>query len=253
VSFQHLLDKLKSRFSNSHDQVDRRAYQRVQLRMPVMLRTAFEKKARAATVIEVGLGGVRLETTTEFREWEHVELTVPSVAMKGAGLPLEAVWRRKRKGAEGYWAGLRFLLETPEQEQAVVQFLLDDCQLGVLQLQERRRYVRVPMPLELDGRLFVKEGPRLTVKVRDLSLGGALLVAPESVAVESQAAVRIPLLADQPPFDGVGVVVRETERDGGFELGLNFDKLDAAHALALKKFLSHVLASPSSGEAGSTR
>jgi c-di-GMP-binding flagellar brake protein YcgR len=246
MNWVHLLARLKRLLSTGHDPVDRRAHSRMAVDMPVTVIITYENTPREARIINVGVGGLALESNIEFMVGDRVQLMMPQ-ASDDQRFMVQTVWRqRKKKGSDVYLSGMKFVVDTLQRKRTVAKFLLEDCKLGSLQPQERRKYLRVYIPQELTAHLVVKNGPKWDVRVLDLAMGGALLHCPQAVASGTQIGIRLNVEAGEPTIDCVGRVVRSVARDKDWEVGMAFEHVGSGHAARLKAFLVRTLSAGSS-------
>jgi hypothetical protein len=150
------------------------------------------------------------------------------------------VWVRKRKDSVSFELGMAFLIDSAAQRKAVAHFLLDDCRVGIRNPREMRRTPRVAA--ELRGLVMTADCNTSDVTVKDLAVGGALVVSPRQIERNSPVDLKIFLPNAPQALQAKGTVVR-CLRVGArsFELGVSFTTVADDHRDRLVSCLSRLL------------
>ena len=98
---------------------------------------------------------------------------------------------------------------------------------------ERRVFSRKEVHAEVqanrvDHTLAARRQPRVTLALRDLSLGGMSAISPMPLEQGERVAVHFPPLGDMGGWDAIGRVLRCVPSALGYRVALEFDPLRAA-------------------------
>lgn len=198
------------------------------------------------TLVAVNFGawGMQVESPLRLRRDEAITLhrarqPEERDAPRG-GAPLgRVVWVRRRKSGGIHDVGLVFVTDTDAQRRDAAAFLVNDCRVGVADPREHRRAPRVPT--EMRGSIMTPDCRTSEVVVQDIAVGGALAVSPRSVERNVDIDMKVVVSEGTAPLSFHGTVVRSIRRGRGYELGVAFTAVSAAHRDALVAYLSRRL------------
>lgn len=205
----------------------------------------------AMMALDCAATGLKVEVGKRLKKDEIVKLAVKDFekrreSINDAEAPrAKVVWVRKSRELMTYELGLAFILDSAEQRRGVAYFLLNECKVGISNPKENRRAPRISTGLNVQVRL--QNGALITATVKDIAVGGVLMVT--KGAIERKTAVEVRLfLADDPtkPMECQGTVVRclVSSRDH-FEIGVAFTGLTDEQKNRLVNALSKMLHSQS--------
>lgn len=194
-----------------------------------------------------GVQGLRVECSQRLKKDDRLSLFTqeqPEDARRGAVVRPEppharVVWVRKRKDPSVFDLGLAFILDTPTQRKSVAHFLLHDCRLGLRNARENRRMPRIHF--KMGGQLTTADCNTSEVVVKDVSVGGALILSPRELARNTTVELTINLPETTPALQCKGTVVRSLKVGRVFELGVSFTAVASDHQDRLVACLSRLL------------
>lgn len=195
-----------------------------------------------------GAQGVRVESPQRLRRHEILML-IPSrqpedrpaggSESESSAPHMRVVWTKRRKEEGSYEVGLVFILDTPHLRRAAAHFLLDDCRLGIRDPRENRKVPRVRA--EMAGVAMTEDCHSFDVTIKDIAMGGALLVSPRSVPRNTHLDIKVYLPEAPTPLQCHGTVVRTAKVGKHTELGVAFTSVAADHKERLVSFLSQLM------------
>ncbi len=204
---------------------DRRGYTRIESSAKVVVDLAGQRPV-LGKLIDLGLGGVRLEAPLKLAAGDRVELRSVSDSALDS-LSFRVVWASQNDTWSD--AGLAFEGTATEFLQSWVSQLF--CRFGgdIDQMLERRRYIRLPLEAPLELRLQDRRWP---ANLLDIGGGGVLLSSQADLPVGRYAEVflSVPgLLLD-------GTVVQKRREGENWLYSLNFTP-HSEEEPALKEYL----------------
>ena len=194
------------------------AERRRAVRIPCRIRAGVEGLGTPATVVNISVLGLRVETGGRLRK--NTVLSIEGREYQGQPLSARVVWCQNR---EGQWlAGLMFVGTNEEKNVSWVKTALDKLGANQNRVKERRAHIRVPA--EGIAYLANRSGDRLCEgQLRNLGLGGALFLSEVGI----QAGTTVRLQSDtmgRPKLDEPGTVrsCRKDVRSQHFLVGMEF-------------------------------
>ncbi|NDD29845.1 MAG: PilZ domain-containing protein [Proteobacteria bacterium] len=229
--------------------LERRRALRVRRKVPVIAVRSNNHQVPVVAV-EFGTQGLRLETAIRLKRGERVALYCarkPMETFRGRAFgtdlsaPLASVrWTRYVRDRLSWEMGASFVVETDLQAAAVARFLLEECEVGIVEGREYRRAPRLTANMRGLLRLPTKE--TVEVSVRDLAVGGALLLVAQEVPRHTMVRAEVVLSDDAEPLVCRGMVVRCLPRGRDrYELGVAFTGVADDHKQRLVAHLSQLL------------
>lgn len=190
--------------------------------------------------------GMRVECAERLKKGEILTLTLrapdarrPSINPREVALA-RAVWIRKQKNLLTHEVGLGFVLDTQDQRRGVAYFLLHECKVGIANPRENRQAPRVGANVRAQIKIAGREA--MTATVKDIAVGGLLLISPESLERRIKVEVAVFLPGTSSPLECAGDVVRCAKIDHvKHELGIVFTSVPDDHKERLVSYLSKLL------------
>ncbi|ODT75715.1 hypothetical protein ABS71_04185 [bacterium SCN 62-11] len=196
------------------------AERRRAVRIPCRIKVGVEGVGAPATVLNISVLGLRLETTGRLRK--NTVLTLEGRDYPGQPLSARVVWCQNRN--EQWLAGMMFVGSNEEKNISWVKTALDKLGAGQNRVKERRAHVRVPA--EGIAYLANRAGDRLCEgELRNLGLGGALFLS--EVGIQAGTSIRLQSdIQGRPKLDEPGTVrsCRKDVRSQHFLVGLEFSE-----------------------------
>ena len=223
----------------------RRAF-RVRRRMSL---SGTRKDGQSIALVAVNFGprGLRVETSVRLKRDEalHLQRVLQPEEREVGSLPpsflTRVIWVRPQPRSLGYEVGLVFVTSTESQARAAATFLVDG-HVGYRDPRENRRAPRYAG--DVRGSLMTPDCHTYEVAVRDISVGGALVLMARPVERNTEVALKFTLPHTSSPITCQGTVVRCTRvRGGAHELGIAFTGQNTEHRGALVDRLSLLLQS----------
>lgn len=194
------------------------AERRRAVRIPCRIRAGVEGLGTPATVLNISVLGLRVETTGRLRK--NTVLSIEGREYPGHPLSARVIWCQHRN--DQWLSGLMFVGTNEEKNISWVKTALDKLGAGQNRVKERRAHVRVPA--EGIAYLANRSGDRLCEgHLRNLGLGGALFLS--EVGIQAGTTVRLQSdLIGRPKLDEPGTVrsCRKDVRSQHFLVGLEF-------------------------------
>lgn len=200
--------------------------------------------------LDAGPNGLRVELGKRLQKGETLMLYSARQArqsFRNVGFGSDAaavygkiVWVKGHKDKIGHSAGIAFVLESGEDRAAVARFLLDDCDVGLVEGREHRMAPRVTS--ELSGFLKMPWNESIEGTVRDIAVGGALFIVSQPIPRHTIAEVHVDLPGMTTPLVCRGLVVRCIPRGTDVcELGIAFTVVAPDHKERLITTLARML------------
>lgn len=212
---------------------DRRSTPRVRCNIPVSCQTA--EGAMVCTLKDLSSSGARLFSDQKSAKHRVVALAPP----KGMGDTSKAVkgkvaWVRPARG--GYLIGIKFTA-SPSGWVATV---LRELGLSTNPPTQQRKFVRVPG--DMNVKLQV-QGLDKVVRLRDLSIGGALLTGRERLSRDQAVRLTLPSEADLPELEILSIACgcKKSGTTDNFDVSVKFTELSPKQRKALVKHLSYLM------------
>ncbi len=209
---------------------ERRDTPRARCNIPISCQTS--DAALVCTLKDLSSTGARLFSDQKCRKNRMVILSPP----KGMGESSKAIkgkiaWIRPTRG--GYLMGVKF----HSAASGWVHAVLRELGLSTHVPKQQRKFVRVPgdMNVKLQAQGFEK-----SVRLRDLSIGGALLTARERLAKDQTVRVTLPAESDVPELQLLSVACgcKKSQIADSFDVSIKFAELSDKQRKVLVKHLS---------------
>lgn len=212
---------------------ERRNTPRARCNIPLSCQTP--DGALVCSLRDISVRGARLFSDQKPRKGTVIVLAPPK-GMGDSTAPVKGkvAWVRPFQG--GYLMGIKFQAG-PAGWVAVV---LPELGLSHHVPTQQRKYVRVPGDLKVKLRT---QGFEKTLRLRDLSVGGALLTGRERVSVGQAVRLTLPSEADLPELEIVSATCdcNPSKVQGCFDISVKFAELQPKQKKALVKHLSYLL------------
>ena len=232
---QDLIAGVKGLFLGPHLD-ERRSTARALCEIPISCQT--RQGALLASLRDISRSGSRVLLDKKLSKGTIV-LLVPPKGMggeKAKAVKTKVMW--SRKVAAGYQTGVLF--QNPGDRGAWTSELLRELGLTSAPPSQRRKFIRVPASL---GVTLSVRGKRFDSKLEDLSLGGALVLAPQLQPPNSPATLVIKAYSGIPEVELHGQVQssKSKPKTGGFSLSIKFDSITGPQKKILVKHLSELM------------
>lgn len=245
-----IIERLKNAVGLTDNQIaslERRGRLRVQKRVPLVgIRPNSEQVHMVA--LDFAQRGIRVETgravqkdelftvyvtrkaSQVFRDVEFsTDVTAPRASV---------VWVKYLKDKMSWEAGLSFHMETDTEVANVALFLLEDCGISIGEGREHRTSPRLSTELDASMKI-VSTHETIAGKVRDIAVGGLLLMVPVAVPRHTIVELTLQFPGDPAPLTCRGVVVRSLPKGtDSCELGIALTVVADDHKQRLIKMLS---------------
>lgn len=214
---------------------ERRSTPRVLCNIPLSCQTA--SGAMVCTLKDLSSTGARVFTDQKAGKNQVVILSPPkgmgdsSRAMKG-----KVAWCRPVN--RGYLIGIKFTIAAG----GWVSTVLRDLGLSSNPPSQQRKFVRVPS--DYNVKLEVQGAERM-VRLKDLSIGGALLSGRERLARDQAVRITIPSHLDLPELQILAIACncKKSPKTDNFDLSLKFAALEEQQRRGLVKHLTFLMRS----------
>lgn len=214
----------------------------------VRLRCAYEVKGTVgekkfkATIVDIGVEGLKLRTGQHLKVGEKVVLAPPGQGVSVQALPVEGkvVWIKTTEKSYARHAGLVFTTKKEDRAKTWVSMFLKELGFNAKMVYTKRRFIRADC--FLDARYQAKQvGREVTGRVYNLGIGGMLLETnydlPPSEAIEMEFIPPEGL----PVLRVLGYPV-QVKKDGALRLcGLEFRDLTQRQLDVLGQYLKLLL------------
>ncbi|MBS2036130.1 PilZ domain-containing protein [bacterium] len=206
------------------------AERRRAVRIPCRMKVGVEGLGAPATVVNISVLGLRVETSSRLRK--NTVLSVEGRDYPGKPLSARVIWCQNR---DSQWvAGMMFVGSNEEKNISWVKTALDKLGASQNRVKERRAHVRVPA--EGIAYLANRSGDRLCEgQLRNVGLGGALFLS--EVGIQAGTTVRLQCdIVGRPRLDEPGTVrsCRKDVRSQHFLVGMEFSETGTD---AVRKYL----------------
>ncbi|MBT9584030.1 PilZ domain-containing protein [bacterium] len=198
--FQGLLSGFKSLFaakntfatkslSRSADGSFRERRKLTRMRCSYEVKGTLGEKKFKATVVDIGVQGLKMRTGEKLKIGDKVRLAPPTEGVGNTAAPVEGkvLWIKTTDKTFSRHAGLIFTTENDDMGQSWVKLLLKELGLKPKNILTRRRFIRADC--FLDAKYTAKQvGREVTGRVYNLGVGGMLLESnyelPEDEGIE---------------------------------------------------------------------
>ena len=189
--------------------------------------------ATVCTLKDLSSTGARILSDRKFAK-KRVLLLAPPKGMgeSSKSVKTHVAWCRSTR--EGYLIGLRF----PSNPNGWVLTVLRELGLTTHVPTQQRKFVRVPSDLNVK---FQSQGFEKSVRLRDLSIGGALLGVRERVPDGEAVRLVLPAESDLPEIPLLGAACGCKPAPHGYDLAIRFADLNDKQRKVLVKYLSYLM------------
>lgn len=210
---------------------EKRSIPRALCRIPISVQT--KSGATVCTLLDLSQKGARVGTDQKFSKNEEVLLLPP----KGSGeqdKPAKCLvlWTRKLDGE--VQAGLQFKGGRPEPW---VKEILRELGLSLSVPRQRRKFVRFHS--QISAKCKFASGDK-TVKIIDVSYGGALVSSPTKPSPGARVQLYLPACGSNPKLNiSCAVVQSRIAGSGGHQISLKFENPTESQRKLLVKHLKY--------------
>ncbi len=216
----------------------------------VRLRCHYDVKAESngkkfdATIVDMGLRGLRLRCFHALKPGQLVKVATP-VPIVGAGsdeVVCEVVWNKQPDRNFLTYAGMIYKSDEKTMARSWVKYFLKELGFSNEMIYSKRRFVRAEC--FMDGKLTLKDGVSHKVRLYNLGVGGALVELGQTLELGLDAELQVGPHEDLPPFVGSGKLVKVKKEGKLFVYGLEFGSAMASSEVKiLGRYLQHLLKS----------
>lgn len=237
--FQALLSGFKGLFSSGRQQSDanpsfEERRKLVRLRCSYEVKAILGEKKFKATIVDIGLQGLKLRTGQPLKVGEKLTLTPPNQVAGAATAPVEGkvLWVKTPDRNFLTYAGLVFTTDKDTMARSWIKMFLKELGFTPKTIYSQRRFIRADCFLE--ARFQAQGADREQVgRVYNLGVGGMLLESPQDLVLGTPVQVRLGPLDDLPALELSGIPV-QMRKDGAMRLyGLEFRHSPAQSTLDL--------------------
>ncbi len=190
--------------------------------------------ATLCTLKDLSSTGARILSDRKFAR-KRVLLLAPPKGMgeSSKSVKTQVAWCRSTR--EGYLIGLRFPTSGPS---GWILTLLRELGLTTQVPTQQRKFVRVPSDLNVK---FQSQGFEKSVRLQDLSIGGALLRVRDKVPDGEAVRMILPAESDLPELPLLAVSCGCKPSSSGYDLALKFADLNDKQRKVIVKYLSFLM------------
>lgn len=204
--------------------MERREIVRVECKVPVVCIFPAGGEMKG-TVVDMGMRGVRLETSKKLKKGNTVRLLRPD----GGPVECQIVWSRPKRFTDLHLAGLQFIDSAENLRASWIKGTLKKLGFTPGRIKEKRKHIRVPSDAELRAALVSTAGDEFTEGVLlNLGIGGALVSLNVEVPASTKVSLRVDPISSLKGLE-LPCVIRschQNQRTQKFEHGIRFDDQD---------------------------
>ncbi len=214
----------------------------------VRLRCAYEVKGTVgekkfkATIVDIGVEGLKLRTGQHLKIGEKVVLAPPGQGVSVQALPVEGkvVWIKTTEKSYARHAGLVFTTKKEDRAKTWVSMFLKELGFNAKMVYTKRRFIRADC--FLDARYHAKQvGRDVTGRVYNLGIGGMLLETNYDLTPGEPIEMEFIPPEGLPVLRVLGYPI-QVKRDGAIRLcGLEFRDLTQRQLDVLGQYLKMLL------------
>lgn len=210
---------------------ERRVTPRARCSIPLSAQTS--DGATVCTLKDLSSTGARILSDKKFAK-KRILMLAPPKGMGADARPVKTQVAWCRSTAEGHLVGLRFASGVG----GWVLTVLKELGLSPTVPTTQRKFVRVPgdMNVKLQAHGFEK-----SVRLQDLSIGGALLVTREQLGCSLPVRLVLPAESDLPELQLAASVGGCRPSKEGYELSVKFSEPNDKQKKLLVKYLSYLM------------
>jgi len=178
--FQGLLQGFKSLFAGKSESDDNEGYTErrklIRMRCNYEVKGILADKKFKATVVDIGLQGLKLRTGQPLKIGDKLKLLPPTEGIGNTAAPVEGkvMWIKNTEKSYARYAGLTFTTSKEQMGQSWVKVLLKELGFKPKAIFSKRRFVRADC--FLDVKYWVNQvGREVTGRVYNLGVGGMLM------------------------------------------------------------------------------
>ena len=190
-------------------------------------------------LVDLGLGGIRINTETPFPKNGPLTVTLPSELLgQEAEFTAEVVWQKPLYGSS-YLQGLAFKeLSETQEEMLKTRLDADENPSGRANSRQHFRLYR-PFPIKLQA---VGGDSWVSSYATDLSINGLGTRLREALKRDDGVRVRLELEFELPTVEVQARVAWSREGENGVTHGLQFDAVGPVEAKTIKRYIDRCLA-----------
>lgn len=215
----------------------------VRLRCSYDVKAGLGDKKFKATIVDIGLQGLKLRTAQPLKVGEKVTLAPPNPVTGAAAGPVEAkvVWIKMPDRNFLTYAGLIFTADKETMARSWIKAFLKELGFTPKTIYSQRRFIRADCFLEASYRLAGEEREQ-TGRVYNLGVGGMLLESPQELTMGTPLELRLGPLEELPALELAGTLV-QVRKEGAMRLyGVEFPLHEGAASLdLLARYLRRLL------------
>lgn len=214
----------------------------------VRLRCAYEVKANIgekkfkATIVDIGVEGLKLRTGQHLKVGEKVVLAPPGQGLSVQALPVEGkvVWIKTTEKSYARHAGVVFTTKKEDRAKTWVSLFLKELGFNPRMIYTKRRFIRADC--FLDARYQAKQvGREVTGRVYNLGVGGMLLESNYDLPIDEPTEMEF-IPPENLPVLRVLAYPIQVKKEGVVRLvGLEFRDLTARQLDVLGQYLKLLL------------
>ena len=215
----------------------------VRLRCSYEVKVSYKDKKFKATVVDIGVQGLKLRTGQPLKVGDKLKLAAPSPISGTPSQPVEGkvAWVKSPGRSYLTYAGLVFTTSKEEMGQSWVKIFLKELGFTPKSIFTNRRFVRADCFLTC--KFTIPESGRVVTQARvyNLGVGGMLLESPYDIPL------KVPLEIEFAPPEGLSILTLvanpvKSVKDGKVRLiGFEFDDLSQPQLDILSKYLKKLL------------
>lgn len=180
-------------------------------------------KTFPATVLDMGLNGLRMEVPERLRKGAtvYVHHPKPSNRFDNEHVMCNVKWCRNKKTGDGLEVGVQYADTPGNMRRSWVKFLLKELGFDERAIYTRRKSVRAPSHLK--GSMTNGDGERSEGTVLNLGVGGALFTAENAFPPGSAVRLKVGPYRRMSPLElDATIISTRKQRDNGYFVSVRF-------------------------------
>ncbi len=246
--FQSLLAGFKGLFApggsttSAADNGFQERRRRVRLRCNYEVKATVGDKKFKATVVDIGIQGLKIRTSQKLKAGDTVVLAPPGPISGSPAQPVEGkvLWTMTPRKTYLTYAGISFSSGKEVMARSWVRLFLVELGFTQKMIQTQRRFIRADCFLE--ARFHSPQlGKEAIGRVYNLGVGGMLLESPYDLPIQEPVSLEFLSFEKLPPLKMLGYPV-QAKREGTMKLvGIEFRDLSAEQLDLLSRYLKKLL------------
>lgn len=238
-----LVDGLRSLFLQSGGTSPEERRRLIRVKCSYEVNCIVGSKSFPATVVDMGLNGLRLEVPKRLKQGTtvYVQRPRPSNRFDNEHVMCTVRWCRKKSSSDVLEVGLQYADTPGNMRRSWVKFLLKELGFEERAIYSRRKNVRAPS--ELPATVRNKEGEKLTGTLINLGVGGALFKSEQAFSPGLSVRVAVGPYQRFSALDLESTVLstRRTQDGGAYLLSLRFCDLSSKEVRLLGDYVIRLL------------